>query len=90
MIYGTDVGAGPVVDPALPFEIERESGQAWIVRAFLETNWDIPIPAGVGAVTNAFAGKRLRGIALPHEALAKIYCRNWERMVGQTPRMVTL
>jgi predicted TIM-barrel fold metal-dependent hydrolase len=90
MIYGTDVGAGPVVDPALALEIGRESGQAWIVRAFLETNWDIPIPAGVGAVTNAFAGRRLRGIALPHEVLEKIYWRNLERMVGEIPRMINL
>ncbi|MBI5305763.1 MAG: amidohydrolase family protein [Chloroflexi bacterium] len=90
LIYGTDVGAGPVVDPTVPFELGRESGQAWLVRAFLETDWDIPLPAGVGAVTMAFTGKRLRGMALPRAALEKIYWENFARMVGQAPRSIHL
>ncbi len=90
LIYGTDVGAGPVVDPAVPFEPMRESGQAWLVRAFLETDWAMPLPAGVGAVTALFTGKCLRGIALPRAVLEKIYWQNFERLVGTTPRMIHL
>ncbi len=88
LIYGTDVGAGPVVDPGAPFVPGRESGQAWLVRAFLETDWNGPLPAGVGVVTNEFTGKHLRGIALPDDALAKIYWRNFERTVGPAPRTI--
>ncbi len=88
IIYGTDLGAGPVVNPAAPFVPDVESGQAWLVRAFLETDWDMPIPAGVGAVTSQFAGSRLRGIALPRAALEQVYWRNFERMVGQAPRTI--
>jgi predicted TIM-barrel fold metal-dependent hydrolase len=90
LIYGTDIGAGPVVDPQAPFEPEKEIGQSWLVRAFLETDWDIALPAGIGAVTNQFAGKQLRGIALPNDVLEKIYWRNFECVVGQTPRTIRL
>lgn len=88
LIYGTDVGAGPVVDEHIPFDAMKEIGQAWLVRAFLETDWDMPLPPGIGAVTNLFVGKHLRGIALPPAALEKIYWRNFERVVGATPRTI--
>ncbi|MEW5720973.1 MAG: amidohydrolase family protein, partial [Chloroflexota bacterium] len=57
LIYGTDIGAGPVVDPGAPFEPEKEIGQSWLVRAFLETDRESSLPAGVGAVTDQFVGK---------------------------------
>jgi predicted TIM-barrel fold metal-dependent hydrolase len=90
LIYGTDIGAGPVIDPHAPFDSAREVGQAWLVRAFLETDWQVSLPPGIGVVTNQFAGRRLRGIVLPQTALAKIYWDNFERIVGQKPRTVVL
>jgi predicted TIM-barrel fold metal-dependent hydrolase len=88
VIYGTDVGTGPVLNANTPFVPAIESAQAWLVRAFLETDWDMPLPSGVGAVTNQFVGKRLRGIALPLDALGKVYWRNYESTVGQQPRAI--
>ena len=85
LIYGTDIGALPLLDPAVQFDLAREAGQPWLVRSFLETNWDIPFPNQIGITANAFEGQRLRGIALPTSALKKIYQLNFERMVGATP-----
>ncbi|MBI4671987.1 MAG: amidohydrolase family protein [Chloroflexi bacterium] len=89
LIYGTDVGAGPVVNPAVSFDKTKEAGQPWLVRTWLESTGSITLPSGVGAVTNQFVGKRLRGIALPLDVLEKIYWRNFERMVGSKPREST-
>jgi predicted TIM-barrel fold metal-dependent hydrolase len=88
LIYGTDIGAGPVVDPSMPFQPEMEIGQAWLVRTFLETNWDAPLPSGIGVVTNQFVGKHLRGITLPGSVLEKIYWQNFERVAGKSPRVI--
>lgn len=88
LIYGSDMAAGPVVDPAMAFDGRKEAGQAWLVRAFLETDWDTPLPPGIGAITNLFAGRRVRGIALPDDVLQQIYGRNFEAMVGAEPRAV--
>jgi len=84
LIYGTDIGAGPLLrvsSPPLP-----TPPAAWLVRAFLETEWDLPVPVGMDAVLDLFAGQRLRGIALPPRVLEAIYFRNFERYVGPTPR----
>lgn len=85
LIYGTDIGALPLLDPAVKFDLAREAGQPWLVRTFLETGRDIPFPDGIGVAKNALAGERLHGIALPTSALEKIYRLNFERMVGETP-----
>jgi predicted TIM-barrel fold metal-dependent hydrolase len=85
IIYGTDIGALPLLDPAVEFDVEREAGQPWLVRSFLETDWDIPFPGWIGVTKSAPVGERLRGIALPSSALEKIYRLNFERMVGGDP-----
>jgi len=85
LIYGTDIGALPLLDSNVEYEVDREAGQPWLVRSFLETTLDIPFPDRIGITTNAFAGERLRGIALPSSALEIIYRQNFEQMVGVTP-----
>jgi hypothetical protein len=75
----------PLLDPAVEFDVEREAGQPWLVRSFLETDWDIPFPGWIGVTKSAPVGERLRGIALPSSALEKIYRLNFERMVGGDP-----
>ncbi len=84
LIYGTDIGAVPLLDPATGFDLEREVGGPWLVRAFLETDWDLPFPSGIG-IASVFSGQRLRGIHLPPPVLEKIYARNFERRVGSVP-----
>lgn len=85
LIYGTDIGALPLLNPEIEFIPEREAMQPWLVRSFLEMDWDIPFPEQVGITKNAFAGERLRGLALHPSALEKIYRLNFERMVGNKP-----
>jgi Amidohydrolase len=85
LIYGTDIGALPLLDPSAEFEVEREAGQPWLVRSFLETNWDIPFPDRIGLMKNSFVGERMRGIGLPSLVLEKIYKLNFEQMVGGEP-----
>ncbi len=85
LIYGTDIGALPLLDSTAEFELEREARQPWLVRSFLETNLDIPFPKQIGVVQGGFARQRLRGLALPKTALDKIYRQNFENMVGKSP-----
>jgi predicted TIM-barrel fold metal-dependent hydrolase len=85
LIYGTDIGALPLLNPEVEFIPEREAMQPWLVRSFLEMEMDIPFPEQIGITKNAFAGERLRGLALPSSALEKIYRLNFERMVGSLP-----
>jgi predicted TIM-barrel fold metal-dependent hydrolase len=85
LIYGTDIGALPLLDSSAEFVVGREIGQPWLVRAFLETELDIPFPDQIGVTKTGFSEHRLRGIHLPAEALEKIYRLNFERMVGSTP-----
>ena len=88
LIYGTDIGALPLLDSAAEFDIEREAGQPWLVRSFMETDWDIPFPSWVGVMKAAPVDEKLRGIALPRNALEKIYRLNFERMVGTDPHQL--
>lgn len=85
LIYGSDIGALPLLDPAAEFIVAREVGQPWLVRSFLETDWDIPFPDQIGMTKNGFSDNRLRGISLPKAALEKIYRLNFERMVSAKP-----
>jgi predicted TIM-barrel fold metal-dependent hydrolase len=85
LIYGTDIGALPLLDPGAAFDVSREAGQPWLVRSFLETDWDIPFPGQIGIVKTGLSNDRLRGIALPGAALEKIYRVNFEQFVGATP-----
>lgn len=85
IIYGTDIGALPLLDSAAKFDLAYESRQPWLVRSFLETNLDIPFPEQIGVIKGGFSGQRLRGLALPKNILEKIYYKNFETMVGASP-----
>ncbi|RPI35082.1 MAG: hypothetical protein EHM70_00785 [Chloroflexota bacterium] len=85
LIYGTDIGALPLLDPTVEFDVEREARQPWLVRSFLETDWDIPFPKQIGITSTGFSNDRLRGISLPLPVLNKIYQINFQRMVGASP-----
>lgn len=85
IIYGTDIGALPLLDSTAEFELEREARQPWLVRSFLETNMDILFPNQIGVVQGGFDRQRLRGLGLPKTALDRIYRHNFENMVGQSP-----
>lgn len=86
IVYGTDLGAGPVVNSSVRFDPRLEIAQAWLVRTMLETDCDLTIPPGIGAVTSQYVGRRLRGLHLPVPVLEQIYERNFARQVGPTPR----
>jgi predicted TIM-barrel fold metal-dependent hydrolase len=85
LIYGTDIGANPLLSPESEFDIDREALQPWLVRSFLETDSKLFFPEGIGITQNMFAGEQLNGLALPSSALEKIYRMNFERMVGEKP-----
>jgi predicted TIM-barrel fold metal-dependent hydrolase len=85
LVYGTDIGALPLLDPTVAFDVEREAGQPWLVRSFLETDWDIPFPEQIGIISTGISENRLRGISLPLLILKKIYQLNFQRMVGASP-----
>lgn len=85
LIYGTDIGAVPLLDPKAEFIVDREAGQPWLVRSFLESDWDIPFPARIGLAGSGFGDARLRGIDLPAAVLEKIYRLNFEKMAGSSP-----
>ncbi|MBC7224226.1 MAG: amidohydrolase family protein, partial [Anaerolineae bacterium] len=50
LIYGTDMGAGPLLDRAHALDPARERALAWLVRATLETDWEVPVPDGAGSL----------------------------------------
>jgi len=85
LVYGTDIGALPLLDPTAAFDVEREAGQPWLVRSFLERDWDIPFPEQIGITSTGFSENRLRGISLPLPVLMKIYRLNFQRLVSGTP-----
>ena len=86
LIYGTDMGAGQLLDLSYSSTLSVGVAAAWMVRAFLETDWDLAMPGGLGKLVDLFAGQHVRGIALPRGVLEKIYFRNFERFDGPSPR----
>ncbi len=59
-------------------------GRTWIVRQFLESDEAYSAPEGLGhSLGMDVAG--LHGIALPREALEKIYHADFERVFGAKP-----
>jgi len=88
LIYGTDIGALPLLDESVDFDVDREAAQPWLVRAFLETDWDMPFPQRVGIIQAGFGDDRLRGITLPPPVLEKIYRLNFERLAGAAPLVI--
>jgi hypothetical protein len=85
LIYGTDIGAAAIVDaPAGGLDMAESGGRSWVVRKFLESDATFSAPEGVGHWLGMDA-EGFRGIALPREALEKIYRANFERLFGQAP-----
>jgi predicted TIM-barrel fold metal-dependent hydrolase len=85
LIYGTDIGASALLqDPAKGLDRAEALGRAWVVRKFLESEGTVELPPGVR--NWAELGPPLpRGIALPAEALEKLYWRNAEQLFGSRP-----
>jgi hypothetical protein len=88
LIYGTDTTTGQLERHG-ERGIEIALGRAWGVRTFLETDRTFPPPAGLEHWLEP--GLRgWRGIALPREALSKIYRTNLERIYGPAPAPLDL
>jgi len=86
LIFGSDLGAGRLLDPDAANKISMTYPGAWLVRAFLETEWTMTVPEDSSGLMGLFAGQTLRGIGLPRSVLEKIYRLNVERLVGKAPR----
>ncbi|NLF03378.1 MAG: amidohydrolase family protein [Anaerolineales bacterium] len=85
IVYGTDIGAATAEsERGWTMNLGESLGRVWIVRHFLESNeaFDAPVEMGHGLGMDA-AG--LHGIALPPEALERIYCRNFQALFGERP-----
>ncbi len=85
IVYGSDIGAGPLLDRDHALNPAREAAQAWLVRATLETDWELPAPPDLARLLPLAAGQCLRGLALPRKVLEQVYCRNFQRWVGERP-----
>ncbi|MGQ9457022.1 MAG: amidohydrolase family protein [Anaerolineae bacterium] len=85
LIYGTDMGAGPLLDRDHALDPVREGALSWLVRAALETDWEVPAPPDLARLLPFAAGQCLRGLALPRDVLEKVYFRNFQRWTGERP-----
>jgi predicted TIM-barrel fold metal-dependent hydrolase len=85
LVYGTDIGATAVQrDPSQGLDWADSLGRAWIVRRFLETDGPFSAPEGIGHDLGMDSGG-FHGIALPSDALEKVYHVNFERLFGSAP-----
>jgi predicted TIM-barrel fold metal-dependent hydrolase len=85
LVYGTDIGAAAVQrDPSQGLDWDDSLGRALIVRRFLETDGPFSAPEGIGHDLG-MDSQGFHGIALPSEALEKIYHANFERLFGPAP-----
>jgi hypothetical protein len=83
LIYGTDTTTGQIARNG-DRGVEIAVGRAWGVRTFLETDTEFTPPEGLEHwLEPDLCG--LRGIALPCEALERIYHANLERLYGPAP-----
>jgi predicted TIM-barrel fold metal-dependent hydrolase len=85
LVYGTDIGATAVQrDPSQGLDRADSLGRAWIVRSFLESDGPFSAPEGIGHDLG-MDSQGFHGIALPPDALEKIYRANFERLFGPAP-----
>jgi predicted TIM-barrel fold metal-dependent hydrolase len=85
LVYGTDIGASATLrDESQGLDMDDSLGRTWIVRSFLETDdvFDSPESMRHGLGMDV---RNLHGIALPSDALEKIYRANLARMFGPDP-----
>jgi predicted TIM-barrel fold metal-dependent hydrolase len=73
IVFGTD------------FSPEGLQSRIWVVRNFLETDEEFHVPTDDSLFWPDHR-TMIRGIALPHDALKKIYADNFRRIVSPAPR----
>ncbi|MBU0495470.1 MAG: amidohydrolase family protein [Chloroflexi bacterium] len=85
LVYGTDIGAANLLQPAaVPLDLTESTGRATLVRRFLEVEGRFDAPAGVGHGLGLDGGGYC-GIALPRPVLDKMYRANFQRLFGPAP-----
>jgi predicted TIM-barrel fold metal-dependent hydrolase len=86
LIYGTDTTTGGMmaIRAQAGEPIAWALGRAWAVRTFLETEVAFTPPPELDHWLQPDLAA-LRGLALPREALARIYAGNLERVYGPVP-----
>ena len=62
----------------------KSLGKAWVVRSMLETDEPFDPPAEIDYWLHPDMGS-FHGLALPQEALIKIYRTNFEKLYGSVP-----
>jgi len=82
ILYGTDI----ISDRT----IEKASSRAEIVKRFLETRDTFTTQPKTDPLLGSPEEGIIRGIALPHEVLAKIFCQSFEGLAGQHPRPLNI
>jgi predicted TIM-barrel fold metal-dependent hydrolase len=72
ILFGTDIGIG-----------RHQTGpqRGWMIRHFLESNEKFPVPDDPFMTPDERPD--LHGIELPQDALKKIYCDNYVRILGR-------
>lgn len=86
ILYGTDIGAKALLaDPSAGMDPLESGARVRLVRSFLEREGAFRVDAGQGFLFGKFAGD-FQGIALPPDALQKIYHDNFTRLAGAQPR----
>lgn len=82
LIYGTDTSSTGLREGAAAWD--DAVGRVWTIRRFLESEGEFALPPAIeGWLPHDLAG--LHGLALPPEALDRIYRRNAERVLGVVP-----
>jgi len=85
ILHGTDIGAGSSnSDPTLGIDHDDAHGRTWLIRHFLESAEPFSSPEELGHGLGMDVDG-LRGIALPADALARIYAGNFHTLYGQQP-----
>lgn len=88
LIFGTDTTSGGIArdgDQGVGRALER----GWVVRRFLETDRPFVPPDELARWLEP-GMRHFRGLALPREALIKIYHTNLERLYGLVPAVLDL
>jgi len=81
LVYGTDISSGQTLEQAV--------ARAWLVRNFLETDEEFPVPPSADSLLGQPEAP-LKGMKLPPSVLEKIYAKNFERIAGKKPKELNL
>jgi predicted TIM-barrel fold metal-dependent hydrolase len=83
LVYGSDTTSG-AMEREGDKGVEWALGRAWVIRTFLESDRTFVPPEGLERWLEPNL-EGFQGIALPTEALEKIYRANFERIYGHAP-----